>query len=174
MTTWWSINQSGWPLFRFSLNVVHYCICIYRKLCSFFTILINYWRILEEDPVEVKSNCAVLQPEWSQCETDDGTEPFRTKTEPSPGKKRLWIARRVIRRRPLPARGCLSPCAGSAARPQQNTTSNRPFPLLISSFPDRSERARGVKTEAGKWFLAAEGLSPELLLSDLQICFCLK
>lgn len=35
----------------------------------------------------------------------------------------------------LTVQACLSLCTVSAARPQWNTTSNRPFPPLISSFP---------------------------------------
>lgn len=106
---------------------------------------------------------------------------FRAKTKPLQQRQR--IARWAKNRRQLTAARCLSLCAGSAARPQHSATSNRPFPPLISSFPDRSERARGVKRMQGNGFWLHSNRAPPMhvreaaarrLLSDLEICFCLK
>lgn len=94
------------------------------------------------------------------------------KLKPLPKKKQ--IAHWAKNRSQLSACRWLSLCTGSAARPQQNTTSNRPFPLLISSFPDRSARARGVKKDAGKWFLAAEELSPERTSENEPLAVCCR
>lgn len=139
--------------------------CFSGKMCVFSCVFHHLNQIVENfgrkwswNPVwsSIQMNCFTVRVKLMSLMIEMKCLHWKLKkpTKPPPKKRIAKI------RSQLSACRCLSLCTGSAARPQQNTTSNRPFPLLISSFPDCSERARGAKKDAGKWLLAAEELSP--------------